>query len=419
MLKINDTRLLADLAELSGIGATADGGVHRPALTRHDIAARNWYQRKISEAGLDYAIDGAGNQSAILRSDPPSQKRILAGSHLDSVPNGGRFDGALGVLAAFEALRTLKDNGIVPAVTLEAVNFTDEESAIMGLMGSRAVSGQMTMDDFDRCKLDAAELSERLRSIGVTRESMVSAKRDDVMAWVELHIEQGTRLETSGVDVGVVNAIVGIRSLQVAFTGEAAHAGTMPMSDRRDALWGAAQFVLRARELVMERYTPGVCNIGAIAAEPGAFNIVPAQVNLALEFRHGSVDQMDAMQADLTRLLDECAEEFALKARYEAAPAVHPASMSDEVMRALESAADSLSLSHERMLSFAGHDTQNMALIAPSAMAFVPSVKGVSHNPAECTSDADCVNGANVILHTLLELLKPLETPLSLLGGGK
>lgn len=408
MLKINKTRLLADLEELSGIGATADGGVHRPALTEHDIAAREWYRRRIAEAGLDYAIDGAGNQSAILRSDPPSSKRILAGSHLDSVPNGGRFDGALGVLAAFEALRVLRENHIVPAVTLEAVNFTDEESAIMGLMGSRAVSGQLAMEDFARCKLDAAEPDERLKRVGITRESMVSAKRDDVMAWIELHIEQGRRLEASGVEIGVVNAIVGIRSLQVTFKGEAAHSGTMPMSGRRDALWGAAQFVLRARELVMEKYTPGVCNVGAIAALPGAFNIVPAEVNLALEFRHGSVQEMDAMQAELTRLLVECAAEFNLRVRYEAAPAVQPATSSETVMRALESAADTLSLSHERMLSFAGHDTQNMAVIAPSAMIFVPSAKGISHNPAEYTSDADCVNGANVILHTLLELLASL-----------
>ena len=150
MIKINDDRLLQDLSELGRIGATADGGVNRPALTPADIEARAWYQRAIAEAGLDYAIDGAGNQSAILYSDPPSPKRILAGSHLDSVPEGGRYDGALGVLAALEALRSLKDNGIAPAVSLEAVNFTDEESAIMGLMGSKAVVGQLTVADFER-----------------------------------------------------------------------------------------------------------------------------------------------------------------------------------------------------------------------------------------------------------------------------
>ena len=408
MLKINEARLLSDLQELSRIGATPDGGVHRPALTEPDIAARDWFQRKIAEAGLDYAMDGAGNQSAILYSDPPSEKRILAGSHLDSVPNGGRYDGALGVLVALEALRTLKENGIAPAVTLEAVNFTDEESAIMGLMGSKAVIGQLTMADFDRSRVDIAELKRRFAAIGITRETMLAATRDDVLAWVELHIEQGTRLEASGLDIGVVNAIVGIRSIHVTFRGEAAHAGTKPMDLRRDALWGAAAFVMRARELVMQKYSPGVCNVGKISASPGAFNIVPAEVYCALEFRHGSDEEMDRMQADLLDLLEACAAEFNLSVSCEATPPVHPAAMSELVMRAIESAADALGLSNERMLSFAGHDTQNVAMIAPSAMYFVPSVKGISHNPQELTSDADCVNGANLMLHTLLELLREL-----------
>ena len=406
MLKVNEERLLADIRELSRIGATADGGVSRQALTAADIEARRWYQARIAEAGLDYALDGAGNQSAILFSDPPSEKRILAGSHLDSVPNGGRYDGSLGVLVALEALRVLKENDIAPPVTLEAVNFTDEESAIMGLMGSKAVAGQLIETDFERSRVDGAELTRRFDAIGITRESMLGAARDDVLAWVELHIEQGTRLESAGIDIGVVNAIVGIRSVHVTFRGEAAHAGAKPMDRRRDALWGAATFVLRAREHVMRHYSPGVCNVGMINAQPGAFNIVPAEVYCALEYRHGSDDEMDLMRADLYRLLDECAAEHGLSVTREETPPVIPAAMSESVMRAIERGADTLGLSHKRMLSFAGHDTQNMAKIAPAAMYFVPSVAGVSHNPNEFTRDADCVNGANLMLHTLLELVK-------------
>ncbi|MCY3916726.1 MAG: M20 family metallo-hydrolase [Chloroflexi bacterium] len=406
MLKGNEARLLSDIRELSRIGATADGGVSRQALTAADIEARRWYQARIAEAGLDYALDGAGNQSAILFSDPPSEKRILAGSHLDSVPNGGRYDGSLGVLVALEALRTLKENDIAPPVTLEAVNFTDEESAIMGLMGSKAVAGQLIETDFERSRVDGAELTRRFDAIGISRESMLGAARDDVLAWVELHIEQGTRLESAGIDIGVVNAIVGIRSVHVTFRGEAAHAGAKPMDRRRDALWGAATFVLRAREHVMRHYSPGVCNVGIINAQPGAFNIVPAEVYCALEYRHGSDDEMDMMRADLYRLLDECAAKHGLSVTYEKTPAVIPAAMSESVMRAIERGADTLGLSHKRMLSFAGHDTQNMAKIAPAAMYFVPSVAGVSHNPNEFTCDADCVNGANLMLHVLLELVK-------------
>lgn len=408
MLRINETRLLHDLKELAQIGATADGGVSRPALTSADIESRRWFQAKIAEAGLDYSMDGAGNQSAILYSDPPSEKRILAGSHLDSVPNGGRYDGSLGVLVALEALRTLKDKGITPSVTLEALNFTDEESAIIGLMGSKAVVGQLTAADFERSRVDADELTRRFSALGITRQSMLAATRDDVLAWVELHIEQGTRLESAGIDIGVVNAIVGIRSIHVAFHGEAAHAGTKPMELRRDALWGAAAFVLRAREFVMENFSPGVVNVGIINAKPGAFNIVPAEVYCALEFRHGADEEMDEMEADLIRLLEECAAEFDLSVTYEETPPVIPATMSESVMRAIERGAEALGFSHQRMLSFAGHDTQNLAAIAPAAMYFVPSVGGISHNPNEFTSDADCVNGANLMLHTLLELLTDL-----------
>ena len=417
MLRINEDRLLTDLRELAQIGATADGGVDRQALTESDIAARAWYRRKIAAADLEYAMDGAGNQSAILLSDPPSEKRILAGSHLDSVPNGGRYDGSLGVLVAFEALRALKDAGLEAPVTLEAVNFTDEESAIMGLMGSKAVVGQLTMADFERSRVDVEELIRRFSAVGISRESMLAATRDDVLAWVELHIEQGTRLEDAGLDIGVVDAIVGIRSIHVTFRGEAAHAGTKPMELRRDALWGAATFALRAREHVMRHYNPGVCNVGKISAKPGAFNIVPAEVYCALEFRHGSEAEMDQMQADLIGLLEACADEFGLSVTYEATPPVIPATMSESVMGAIERAADKLGLSHQRMLSFAGHDTQNVADIAPAAMYFVPSVKGVSHNPKELTSDADCVKGANLMLHTLLELCDNSKS-LPHFGGG-
>ena len=408
MIRINEERLLQDLRDLGRIGATVKGGVNRPALTGADIEARDWYRRAIAEAGLAYAMDGAGNQSAILFSDPPSPKRILAGSHLDSVPDGGRYDGALGVLAALEALRALRDNSVTPAVTLEAVNFTDEEGAIMGLMGSRALTGQLSLADFERSKLDSSALNRRLSAVGISPETMVAARRHDVLAWVELHIEQGKRLESGAVDIGVVDAVVGIRSLHVTLTGEAAHAGTKPMNQRRDALWGAAQFILQARQKVMDQHTPGVCNVGIISAQPGAFNIVPSQVTFALEFRHGSDAAMDAMQGDLVALLEESAADFNLGVAYEEAPPVLPARMSQSVMSAIESAADRLGLSHQRMLSFAGHDTQNMARVAPAAMYFVPSVNGVSHNPKEYTSPADCIKGANLMLHTLLELMDTL-----------
>lgn len=181
------------------------------------------------------------------------------------------------------------------------------------------------------------------------------------------------------------------------------------MTLRKDALWGASQFVLRAKQHIIDNYDPGVCNVGKISSKPGAFNIVPAEVYCSLEFRHGSTEELDKMQADLVRLLEESAAKFDLEVKYEATPHVHPAPMSDVVMNAIERASDKLERSHKRMLSFAGHDTQAMATVCPSAMLFVPSVAGISHNPNEYTRDSDCINGANVMLHTLLALLDTLS----------
>lgn len=405
MLKIKAERLLSDLQELAKIGATADGGVSRSALSPADIEGRAWFKSKIAEAGLAYHMDGAGNQSAILYSNPPSQKRILAGSHLDSVPNGGRYDGALGTLVAFEALRTIKEAGLDLPITLEAINFTDEESAIMVLMGSRSLTGLLKPEDFAGARISQEILEEGLNRLGITQESMLGAVRNDVAAWVECHIEQGTRLEEAGMNIGVVNAIVGIRSFIVTVTGEAAHSGTKPMTQRKDALWGTSQFILRAKDMIIEIYHPGVMNVGRISAHPGAFNIVPAQVQFALEFRHGSENELNAMQADLFALLESTIAEFGLTVHYEALPFIPPAPLDESVMSAIEKASDALNLTHGRLLSFAGHDTQAMSTICPSAMFFVPSVKGISHNPNEYTKDEDCINGANVILQTLLSLL--------------
>lgn len=408
MHSINKERLLADLQELAQIGATADGGVSRVAFSEEDLKGRSWFKKRVEEAGLKYSIDGAGNQSALLVSDPPSDKHLLFGSHLDSVPNGGQYDGALGTLAAFEALRTLKEQGYRPPMTLEVINFTSEENVILLMMGSRAVAGKLKAEDLDRAKLGPAEFDARLAALGISRESILAAKRKNIAAWLELHIEQATVLEESRTDIGVVTAIVGIRNFKLRFRGQAAHAGTKPMAERRDALWGAAEYIGEARKLVMEAYTPGVMNVGQVYVEPGAFNIVPAEVVLDMEFRHGSEEKLNKMQAELIELQQRIAAKYDLVVLHESIPSVEPSKMDERVISALEDAADSCGLSHCRMLSFAGHDTQSMSSICPSAMFFVPSIAGVSHAPEEFTNEQDCINGANVILnavHTLAEEL--------------
>jgi N-carbamoyl-L-amino-acid hydrolase len=375
-----------------------------------DVEGRDWFRQRVQADGFEFRQDGAGNLSAVLPSADPNARTLLFGSHLDSVPNGGRFDGALGTLAALGALRAIRDAGLKLPVHLEVISFTDEEGEVVGLLGSQAVSGQLKPADLEQPRGGRDKLEAGMQRLGLTREGILAAKRDpqSLVAFVELHIEQGARLGDSRTDIGVVTAIVGIRSYWLRFVGQAAHAGTMPMLRRADALWGASDFVRRARELVIARFSPGVMNCGMISAQPGAFNIVPAEVRLALEFRHASDAQLDETQAALLALAQEAAADNHLTLEVEHAGSIVPSPMDERVVQAIESAADACGLAHTRLLSFAGHDTQAMSKLVPSAMLFVPSVDGISHNPREFTRPQDVVNGANTLLNTVLALAERL-----------
>ena len=403
MLRINGQRLLDDLDALAEIGRTAEGGVARLAMSAEDVEGRAWFRRRVQEANLDFRSDGAGNLSAVLLS-AQGGRTLLIGSHLDTVPNGGRFDGALGVLAGLEVLRTLHEAGLALPFQLEAISFTDEEGHILPLFGSRAAAGSLTADALEHPRGGANALEDGLRRIGITRESSLQAHRSDLVAYLELHIEQGAILETTGVEIGVVTAIVGIRSFWLRFIGKAAHGGTQPMTQRADALWGAVEFIQAARTLVMSDYSPGVMNVGQLLVQPGAFNIVPAEARLALEFRHSTNDQLDQMDQALLKLAQQIASQLRLGLEIE--PVVHeaPAAMDETLMLHLESAADRLGLSHRRLFSFAGHDAQSMRAKIPAAMIFVPSANGISHHPSEFTAPEAIINGANVLLETVLSL---------------
>jgi hydantoinase/carbamoylase family amidase len=322
------------------------------------------------------------------------------------VRNGGRFDGALGVMVGLEVLRTLKDEQVSLPFHLEVINFTDEEGTLRGLLGSTAFAGKLTEDDLRRVRGGQEALETALSGVGLSTDSVLTAQRDpeSLLGYLEVHIEQGTRLEDAGIDIGVVTSIVGVRSFWLTFSGEAAHAGTKPMAARRDAMWGASAFVQQARERIMQEFHPGVVNFGNIALEPGAFNIVPREVRLALEFRHGDLEQLDAMQETLLELAEQCAREYRLGLVVQPVDAPPPAPMDEALIQTVERAADACGLSHTRLMSFAGHDAQSMALITPSVMFFVPSVGGISHNPLEYTSPDDCVHAAEVMLQTVLGL---------------
>ena len=405
-LRINSDRMLASFNQLALIGATAEGGVNRPTFCEAHLAARKWLREEIERSGLEFRTDGAGNHSAVLTFERSNVRTLLLGSHLDSVPNGGRFDGALGVIAALEVLRTVKENGIKLNVNLEAIDFTDEEGTLVGLLGSAAIAGHLHPEMLQSPRGGRDNLVEGMQRAGLSDESMLSAARpkDSFAGYLELHIEQGKRLERAKIDIGVVSAIVGIWSYRLAFIGRADHAGSTTMDDRLDASLGASAFTLAAREMVMKDFPSCVVNVGKMDFAPGAFNIVPARVDVSLEFRSPDEEEFKRLDAALLLLANTEATRFGLELKYENLGNHSPSIMSDKVQRAYAEACNDLGLTHTSLTSGAGHDGQSLADLCPVGMIFVPSVNGTSHSPKEFTKWEDCVNGTNVLLHAALRL---------------
>ncbi|MBN1310349.1 MAG: Zn-dependent hydrolase [Anaerolineae bacterium] len=405
--RINGDRLLADLADLARIGATPEGGVHRPALSEADLEARRWFRARAEEAGLSAQQDGIGNISVTLPHPSSEARTVMVGSHLDSVINGGRYDGALGVIAALEVLRTIREADHQPLCChLEAISFADEEGRWGSFMGSRALAGRLTIDDFEHSRGGKEALLAEMQAAGLTVDGALASRRDPatIKAWVEPHIEQGSQLEEAGLPIGIVTGIVGIAAYWLTFKGRADHGGTTPLDRRADALRGVAEFVRQARELVLNRFPGGVTNCGIVEVSPGVFNIVPERARLALEFRHPDQQLLEAMREALLNLALHVVEIEGLGLEVEQVGMEAPATMDREIIDAINAACQVLGLRHRHLASYAGHDTQVMAGITQAGMFFVPSVGGTSHNPHELTRDDDCINAANVLLHTVLKL---------------
>ena len=424
-LRINADRMLAAFNELALIGATGDGGVNRPTFSEEHLNAHKWFRDEIERSGLEFRTDGAGNHSAVLnvnareRSDrsnlphdeeialqKPLARTLLLGSHLDSVPYGGRFDGALGVMAALEVLKTVEENESRLKVNLEAIDFTDEEGTLVGLLGSAALAGHLSPEVLQNPRGGRAQLITGMQRAGLSDESMLNAARpkESLAGYLELHIEQGKRLERANTNIGIVSAIVGIWSYRLSFIGRADHAGSTTMDDRLDASLGSSAFTLAARELVIKEFPNCVVNVGKMDFTPGAFNIVPARVDVALEFRSPDEEEFKRLNSVLMARAQADAQRFGLELKIEDLGKHSPSIMNDQVQRAYAEACDDLGLKYTSLTSGAGHDGQSLADLCPVGMIFVPSVDGASHSPREFTKWEDCVNGANVLLQTVLKL---------------
>ncbi len=402
-LRINPDRLLHDFNALAQIGSTGDGGVHRPALSENHLAARRWLRQRILDSGLEFQQDAAGNHSAILRSPNPSARTLLLGSHLDSVPHGGRYDGALGVLAALEVVRTIRDANLELPVHLEAIDFTDEEGTLVGLLGSRALTGALTPEELANPRGGSQALRDGLSRAGLADPLRAVRAPESLAGFLEVHIEQGNRLNAGVADIGIVTALVGIGSFQLAFTGRADHAGTTPMHARRDAGLAAAEMIVRAQGLAVRAFPDCVINFGQAQFSPGAYNIVPERAELALEFRAPSQPELDALETALLDLAQTTAASLDISLAYTKQACVAPAPCAPQVQQAFAAACDDLGLIHIPLLSGAGHDTQALAAVCPAGMIFIPSTGG-SHNPNEFAEWEACVNGANVLLGAVLKL---------------
>lgn len=405
-------RLRSRVETLARFGALEGGGVTRPAFSPPHEQARAWLLDEIRRAGLTAWVDAAANTFGGLGMDRFDAERpvVLTGSHIDSVPRGGILDGALGVLAGLECLQVIRDVGGSRRLPLALAAWTDEEGRYGSLFGSRAFTGLLDLGRIaELAASDGERLADAMARAGFDAGRAGEARAVDgsVAAYVELHIEQGPRLEAAGIPIGVVEAIVGIRRTRFVFIGQADHAGTTPMERRRDAFLAAAEWAVKARDLVVERGGPtAVTNFGVVTVRPGVSNIVPERAEVVQEIRCPDAGLLDVLGVECRGLADDVARRRGVELDVQPMSASKPARCSPRVADATEQAARGLGLTTLRLHSGAGHDAQNLATVTDAGMIFIPSAGGRSHRPDEMSGWDAIERGANVLLHTLLLLAR-------------
>lgn len=403
-IRANPDRMQQRIDALGKFGTNPQGGVSRVAFSEADIEARAYMMGLMEAAGLDVAVDAAGNITGRRAGKNNSLPAILFGSHIDSVPEGGNYDGDVGVIGALECIELLNENDLLTEHPLEMVIFSDEEG---GLTGSQAMSGGLEANDLDRVSNSGKTIRQGIDDIGGDAANFESARRskEDFLAYLELHIEQGGILDEADEDIGVVEGIVGIEQWQVIYTGKANHAGTTPMDKRSNALIAASHFVIAVDEQVRDVPGTQVGTVGVIKAEPGAPNVIPGKVTMTLEMRDLSREKMMGIYQTIAARAEEIANSTGTTLTINASNLdIHPALANDDLKALVAASTEELGFSYRNMPSFAGHDAQDLAKITRMAMIFVPSKDGISHSPDEYTSPQDMANGASVLLRTILKL---------------
>ena len=397
-------RIEQRIKELSKYGANREGGVSRVAFSDADVEGRKYIRSLTEKAGLQVRVDAAGNIIGHREGRNPKLPVILFGSHIDSVPHGGNYDGTLGVLGALECIELLNEQNVLTAHPLEVIVFSDEEG---GLTGSHAAAGELSHQALQIKSHSGKTIGEGIRFIGGDPDKLQSAKRNpsEILAYLELHIEQGGILEAEKINIGVVEGIVGINVWDVTVLGFANHAGTTPMNQRKDALLAAARLVDSVNHIV--RSIPGrqVATVGTIQAEPGAPNVIPGKVVMSLEIRDLEKSKIDLVFDKIKESSKKIAADTGTTISFAALDVTAvPAPTDQRLRKIIQDAATDLGLTTKLMPSGAGHDAQDLARIVPIGMIFVPSVGGISHAPKEFTTASDMANGASVLMQAILKL---------------
>jgi N-carbamoyl-L-amino-acid hydrolase len=406
-IRPNRERLMRSLSEMAAIGLQPDGSVCRRGFSAEDVAGRALLARWMDEAGLQVRIDTAGNLIGRLQGLDPDRPALMTGSHLDTVPTGGRFDGVLGVLAGLEVCRSLQDNSIRLQHDLELIAFADEESTMVGCKG---MAGTASFDPKAYATSNREPIEDNLARIGGHWPSLASARLADdaCAAFLELHVEQGGVLEQRGDAIGVVEGVVGQRRFSIQVDGQPNHAGTTPMTLRQDALVAASRIVLAVESMARQHPGDPVATVGRLEVWPNAANVVPGSVALTVDLRDVNSVVLDQLVAELMKQVERIGAETGCPIQLEPQFEVEPTAAAGGVMAAIISAAEDLGLSHSQLPSRASHDAQEIGRRWSMGMIFVPSRGGLSHSAKEFTSDDQCWAGAAVLLGTLLRLDREL-----------
>ncbi|MEM1399289.1 MAG: Zn-dependent hydrolase [Pseudomonadota bacterium] len=402
-LTINAERLWGMMMETAEIGRTPKGGIKRLTLTDLDKQVRDWFQKTCEEAGCSVHVDQMGNQYAIRPGRDNSLPPIACGSHLDTQPTGGKFDGILGVLAGVEAIRTLNDAGYETDAPLMVVNWTNEEGSRFApaMLSSGVYAGAFTQDwAYALTDADGATFGEELERIGFRGEEPVGQR--EFGAFFELHIEQGPILEAEEKTIGVVTDGQGMRWYDVKVSGRESHAGTTPMPLRKDALVATSRMVVAANEIALANAPNAVATVGVLDIREPSRNVIPGEVSISLEFRHPNDGVMASMDEALRARAKEIEAQDNVDIEIDQIWHFPPVKFDEECVAAVRSATERFGYTHRDMVSGAGHDACYVARKAPTSMVFVPCENGISHNEIENATFDDCAAGANVLMHAML-----------------